>query len=238
MGQLCEIKKRRGFTLIELLVVIAIIAILIGLLLPAVQKVREAAARSRSSNNLKQIAIASQACHDGFGTLPPGFGFFPQGAANAAATPAQHGSYFFFLLPYLEQNNIYNATTGHSYASQDVVMTFIAPLDASLTATKTAPNSMGVMAGLCSYEVNGYIVNGDYYATQYFLTGVNPIGNGDTAQPLQAPAPQTIYATIPGSISDGTSNTILTIERYSFDCQYGGGVTGNRTWGEDNGGPS
>src|SRR5205807_1328294 len=105
MPQFVTNPRRRGFTLIELLVVIAIIAVLIGLLLPAVQKVREAASRMKCANNLKQLGLALHHYHDAYREFPPAF--VNKGPYGMTGFSFTHG-WAPFVLPYIEQQQLAN----------------------------------------------------------------------------------------------------------------------------------
>src|SRR6476646_5498295 len=167
MTQSSRAYPRCGFTLIELLVVIAIIAILTGLLVPAVQSAREAANRIRCANNLRQLGLAAHHFHDVNQHLPPGIGYYPS-AGDA------FGTYHFHLLPYLEQENLYRAALGTlefpapdgprtvSYPGNNTVYSrpvsvFLCPSDPSIGAEGVVTIN-GVPFGASCYAPNSMLI--------------------------------------------------------------------------------
>lgn len=242
-------RRRTAFTLIELLVVIAIIAILIGLLLPAVQKVREAAGRAQSQNNLKQLALGCHNAHDSNGCFPPGWIAQYDAATNVGpyklAQASARSGLFLILLPYIEQqafftgvNGRWNGAPSNLLDGKDcrsfVFKSYIAPNDPGFPGPTcsdsrddggpTSPRSFGNIAG----ATGGADWAGSSYAFNYWLfahtgtvsPGYNTSWNAQTRI---------------SRISDGTTNTAMFAEK-PMKCipTANAGLGGGNLWGVEN----
>ena len=218
--------RRSAFTLIELLVVIAIIAILIALLVPAVQKVRDAAARAQCTNNMKQVVLAAHNLHGAYKVLPPAGA--PDGwtPLTLAAQPYNGApwTFFAFLLPYVDQQPLYgNMTTGAvppnfptgtgAYCGGQYMVpipVFVCPSDSTRTNNGLSQTLFG---GANGFGVSNYVVN--------YLVAGNPAGTTD-AICMQG------HTTFESGIPDGLSNTIFFGEAYG-SCGLSAGANTTTT---------
>jgi len=207
-------KVNRAFTLIELLVVIAIIAVLIGLLLPAVQKVREAAARMKCSAQLKQLGVAIHNYASTYdGRLPPG-----QTATNTTA--GYLANPLCSLLPFLEQDALYKAGNSGNNGPYfwDGLVTGSNPPQVRCQSVKVfqCPSDPAMVNGWSAYQIGGWM--GSSYATSWQLFGVGQ-GPGNARYGV-------------GNIPDGTSNTVGFVEKLPA-CGSGRGNLWSHPWQTD-----
>jgi prepilin-type N-terminal cleavage/methylation domain-containing protein len=241
-----RLRRWRGFTLIELLVVMAIIAILIGLLLPAVQKVREAAARIQCANNLKQISLATINCADQHdGNMPVGMGMYPTHGQMWGADPdggdlwrdvpqSGYGSAFFHILPYIEQDNLYKSSIGGGNGWAGGPQTYSCWSGGAGTGTGNIINSP-VKTYICPSDftnidgkagAGGWATASYAYNYQVFVLDWSPDPNG-------GPTAQHGPPRFPATLMDGTSNTILFAEKYAQPSADPWSVDwGGNTWWE------